>query len=107
MVQIKKGGDTVADLVTYHLLQVSVLSRLNTCLSRQNTSFVATKVCLPRQTLCRDIIMFVATKYFLRQTRGLSRQILVLRDNFFVAIKMILVAAPASDSHRVVYIIIS
>ena len=33
-------------------------------LSRQNTSFVATKVCLPRQNFCRHKIIFVATKYF-------------------------------------------
>ena len=32
----------------------------NTRLSRQNTSFVATKVCLPRRNFCRDKIIFVA-----------------------------------------------
>ena len=34
--------------------------------SRQNTSFVATKVCLPLQNFCRHKIIFVATKYFCR-----------------------------------------
>ena len=34
------------------------------CLSQQNASFVATKVCSPRQNICRNKIMFAATKYF-------------------------------------------
>jgi len=36
----------------------------STCLLHQNV-FVATKVCLPRQKLCHDKIMFVATKMIL------------------------------------------
>ena len=34
----------------------------NTCLSRQNKSFVGTKVCLSRQKFCRDKHIWVATK---------------------------------------------
>ena len=36
-------------------------------LSRQNTSFAATKVCLPRQNFYRDKIMFAGTKVLTRQ----------------------------------------
>ena len=55
-------------------------------------------------------MMFVPTKYFGRdkgfvqvypcrdKRRVLSRQTRVCRDNFFVATKMILVAAPGSDT---------
>ena len=39
----------------------------STCLSWQHTFFVATKVCLPRQSFCFDKIIFVATKYFCRK----------------------------------------
>ena len=77
------------------------------------TSFVPTKVCLPRQNFCLDKIMFVAIKlcnmflatkvlsrqaYFCHDKRHvLSRQTRVCRDKSFVATKMILVAAPAND----------
>ena len=40
--------------------KVVFVCRDKTCLSGQNTSFVATKVCLPRQNICRDKMMFVA-----------------------------------------------
>ena len=53
-----------------------------TRLSRQNTSFVATKVCLPRQNVCHDKILFVAA------------------NTCFVVTKMILGAAPANDKHQ-------
>ena len=69
-----------------------------TCLSRQNTSFVSTKI------FCRDKNNFVAIKVLSRQAyfcrderRVLSRQTRVCRDKTVVATKMILVAAPASD----------
>jgi len=45
---------------------------INTRLSRQNTSFVATKECLSRPNLCRDVIMF--TKQVFVATNVLSRQ---------------------------------
>ena len=93
----------------------------NMCLSRQNTSFVATKVCLQRQNFCRAIIIFVTTKYFCRdkyfrentclsrqayfgrdkrhalsrQSTCLFRQNCVCRNKCFVATKMILMAVPA------------
>ena len=35
-------------------------------MSRQNTSFIATKECLSLQKFCREKIRFVATKYFYR-----------------------------------------
>ena len=54
-------------------------------LSRQNTCFVATKVCLPRQNFCRDKIMFVYKRF-------------CLNKHAFVATKIIFVAAPANDS---------
>ena len=89
----------------------------------QNTSFVMTKVCLPRQNFCRKKnslsrqSMLVATERLSRQTRFvaasmilsrqttrfvatnkcLSRQIRVCRNKTFVATKMILVAAPANN----------
>ena len=46
------------------------------CLSRQNTSFVATKVCLSRQKLCvcRDKC-FVATNIFLSRPKLYLRQL--------------------------------
>ena len=47
----------------------------NTCLSRQNTSFVPTKVRLSRQKFCRGRHTFVATGILLlRQKTCLSRQ---------------------------------
>jgi len=53
-------------------------------LLRQKTCFVATKVCLSRQNFCRDKVMFVATN--------------IWRDRTFVATKIILVAVSANDS---------
>ena len=81
-------------------------------LSRQNTSFVATKVCLSWQKFCRGKHVFVATKHvfvetkdvfcrdkrMLVETKRLSRQTRVCLEKTFVATKIILVAAPASDS---------
>ena len=61
-------------------------------------SFVATKVCLPRQNFCRDKKIcrdktFVATN--------------ICRDkHVFVATKMMLVAAPASDIPVVVVVVV-
>ena len=52
------------------------------CLSRQNTSFVMTKVCLLRQNFCHDKIMFVATKYFCRDEHMFCRD-----KNTFVVTK--------------------
>ena len=69
------------------------------CLSRQNTSFVATKACLPRQNLCRNKHIFVATnKHNFIATNVLSRQEYAFVDKTFVATKMILAAAPVNDS---------
>ena len=91
-------------------------------LSRQNTSFVATKVCLSRQNqvlagaatsiifvatkviatntfvatkhvFCRDKSMFLATKLLSRQAYFCLDKRRVCRDR-----KMILVAAPANDT---------
>ena len=39
----------------------------DTCLSRQNSSFAATKVSLSREKFCRDKYVFVATKVLSRQ----------------------------------------
>ena len=75
----------------------------NTCLSRQNRYFVATKVCLSRQNVCRDKHVFVATnicgkkKYFVATKLRLSRQKFRRGKHTFVATKMVLVAAPAND----------
>ena len=77
----------------------------NTCLPRRNTSFVVSKVCLSRHLLrqtyfcrdkhvfCRNKRNFAATKVLSRRAKDVSRQ-----KTCFVATKMILVAAPASDS---------
>ena len=46
---------------------IFVVTNMYLCLSWQNTSFVMTKVCLPRQNVCHDKIMFVGTKVLLRQ----------------------------------------
>ena len=89
-------------LATYYwreLTQVSFLSRQNTsfvatnvCLSRQNyvcldKCIVAIKVCLPRQTyVCHDKIIFVSIH-------------ILSRKHLFVATKMILIAVPAYDSY--------
>ena len=66
----------------------------------------ATKVCLSQQNLCRDKIMFVATKLFiatklclsLQKTCVLLRQKFCPDKNTFVATKMILVVATANDT---------
>ena len=52
-----RNRELVPDIYIYwrELPQVSFLPQ-------QNTSFVATKLCLPRRNVCRDKIMFVATK---------------------------------------------
>ena len=63
----------------------SILLSWQTRLSWQNTSFVATKVCLSQQNFCHNKIMFVVTKV-------LSWQ------NIFVATKIILVATPTNDT---------
>ena len=95
-------------------------------MSRQNTSFVATKVCLsrqtrvcrdkgfvststclPRQKFCLDKHTFVATKVVfcqcIQKYACLDKIMFVAtnicRDKSFVPTKMILVAAPASDSN--------
>ena len=46
---------------------IFVMTNMYMCLSWQNTSFVMTKVCLPRQNVCRDKIMFVVTEVLSRQ----------------------------------------
>ena len=58
---------------------ISIIFVATKVLSLQNTSFVATKVCLPPQNVCRDKIMFVATKHlscqiFVATNTCLSRQ---------------------------------
>ena len=69
----------------------------NTCLLRQNTSFVATKIRLPHFiffTTTQNYVCHDKTHFWLRQTR-------VCHDKTFVATKMILVAAPANDRRHV------
>ena len=78
-------------------------------MSRQKPSFVATKVCSPGQTFCRDKLTFVATKHvFCREkhnfvaTKLLFRRAYFCRDKIrvfyvFVATKIMLVAASAND----------
>ena len=78
------------------------------CLSRQNTSFAVTKICLPRQIFvvtnmclwqqifCHDKCKIFCNKTFHKQTFAATK------DGFcwhktFVATKMILVAAPTID----------
>ena len=80
--------------------------------------FVVTDMCLLWQYVCRNEHNFVATSnehnfvttniillqqaYFCHEKRHvLSWQTRVCRDKTFVATKIILVAAPANDSHRV------
>ena len=56
--------------------------------TRQNTSFIATKVCLSRQNFCRDKIMYCWQKKC--RNKYLSRQTRVCGDKTFVATKVIL-----------------
>ena len=58
-------------------------------------SFIATKVCLSRQNFCHDKQEFCRDKGFVAARILLSRQ-----RTCFVATKMMLVAASASDSVR-------
>ena len=55
----------------------------NMRLLRQNTSFVATKICLPGHNFCRDKPNFVATKYFCNKI-CLSRQAYFCRYKRYV-----------------------
>ena len=72
-------------------------------LSRQNTSIVTTKVCLPRQQFCRDKIMFVATNIcFVATSFGRKSFVaisIVRRDKRRILSrqKIIFVAAPVND----------
>ena len=59
------GAATSIIFVTTKVLS----QQIHLCLlSRQNTSFVVTKVCLSRQNFCLNKIMFVTTKHLLGQT---------------------------------------
>ena len=74
----------------------------NTCLSRQNMSFVTTKVSWSRQTILQRHIFFSWQNYkhtFCRDKRRvLLRQTRLCHSKHaFVATKIILVAAPAND----------
>ena len=62
----------------------------DTCLSRQNTSFVATKVCLSRQNFCRNKHIFVATKLLSRQKYCHDKLTFVTTNTSFVATKVCL-----------------
>jgi len=82
----------------------------NTCLSRKKSYFVATKISLSQQTrICRDKTfvatnicsnkhIFFTTRVCRDKTRVLSREKYDCFDKTFVATKMILVAAPGSDT---------
>ena len=111
-------GLGVVDCHWRELPQVLFLSRQNTntsnaCFSPQNTSFVATKICLSPQNICRNKITVCRDKHVLsRQAYFLSRQTRVCLDKTrilsrqknaccnktFVATKIMLVAAPPNDS---------
>ena len=65
----------------------------NTCLSRQKTFSVATKVCLLRQNICGDKIMFVATK-------PLSQQRRVCLDKRFLSTSILLSCLSEQDVCR-------
>ena len=56
----------------------------------KKAGFVATKVCLPRQTFCRYKIMFVVTKYFCRDKHTLvaTKDVFCRDKHEFVAIKV-------------------
>ena len=62
---------------------------------RDKLTFVATKVCLSRQNICRDKHVYRDKHLFL------SRQTFCRCKHTFVATKMIVVAAPASDTDPV------
>ena len=62
------------------------------------TIFVATKIYLSQQNVCRDKIMFIATNICRKKHNSVATSKLLSRQNF-VAIKMILVAAPANDKY--------
>ena len=72
----------------YHFCGDKQIVATNTCLSRQNMSFVATRVYLSRQNLCRDQNISSGQTSFCRD------------KHTFVATKMIFVAAPANDSRE-------
>ena len=50
----------------YHFCHDKFFVVTSTCLLRENTSFVRTKVSLPGQNVCQQKIMFVMTKYCCR-----------------------------------------
>ena len=91
----------------YHFCRdKQVFIATNRCLSRQNMSFVATKVCLSGQNFCRDKHIFVATNvlplqaYFCpdKHVFVATKHVFCRDKSMLVATKMILVAARASDS---------
>ena len=79
-----------AEAATSIILVVTKLLLWQTRLSWQNIFFVTTKICLLRQNVCGDKLMFVTTKEsFVAKN--------ICHNKMFVATKIILVAAPASD----------
>ena len=89
---------------TYHwreLPKVSFLSR-QTCVCRNRTVFCRVKSMLVATNTyaCRDKHNFVATKVFSRQAYFCRDERRVFVGLCFVATKMILVAAPATDSNH-------
>ena len=71
----------------YHFCRDKCFVTTNTCLSREKTSFVASKVCLSRWKFCRDKIKFVATK---SRDKYSSWQARVCRAKCFVATSILL-----------------
>ena len=71
----KAGTEQLFEHHWRELPQVSFLLR-----QTQKTCFVATKVCLPRQSFCRNKVLFVATKYFCRNKGFVATSILLTRQ---------------------------
>ena len=67
--------------------------------THKNTSFVATKVCLPRENFCRNKIMFVTTSIGVCRDKHTfdATKDFCCDKHMFVATKAILLAAPAND----------
>ena len=97
----------------YHFGRDKSFVETNTCfVATKHVFFVSTKVCFPRQNLCRDksvcqtrVCVCVSRQvlsrqaYFSREkTCLLSRQTRFCRCKTFVATEMILVAAPTNET---------
>ena len=93
-----RGGTIGGSCHKYHFCGDKTFCRDKyVCLSRQNTSFITTKVCLSRQNFCRDKIMFVARKKQNKKQQHLWQlpsMIVVRHSEWVLLYKPVLLASP-------------